>query len=118
MIIRPRPIDETSDTVTFTRADVDRLFEQLEDLEVRAAYEATRAEEKLPAEVVLRLCAGESPVRVIRQHRGLTTARLAQKAGLGVAHLSAIESGKRHPSPRALGALAAALDVTVDDLAP
>jgi DNA-binding XRE family transcriptional regulator len=118
MIVRPRPIDETSDTITFTRADVDRLFEQLEDLEARAAYTATREEEKLPAQIVRRLCAGESPVRVIREYRGLTMAELTQKAGLSLAHLSAIESGTRPPSAKSLAALATALDVSVDDLSP
>ena len=31
MIVRPRPIAETGDTVTYRRTDVDRLFDQLED---------------------------------------------------------------------------------------
>lgn len=118
MIARPRPIDETSDTVTYSRADVDRLFDQLEDLEARAAYAATRGEEKLPSEVVERLCAGDSPVRVFREYRGLSAVRLAEEAGLSGSHLAGIESGKRRASAKALGALAAALDVAVDDLSP
>lgn len=116
MIARPRPVAQTGDTVTYSRADVDRLFEQLEDLEARAAHAATRAEEALPSDVVERLCAGDSPVRVFREHRGLSKARLAEQAGLSSAHLAAIESGSRRPSGRSLLALASVLEVGVDDL--
>ena len=98
MIVRPRPIAETGDTVTYSRTDVDRLFEQLEDLEASTAYTATRAEEKLPAEVVERLCAGDSPVRVFREYRGLSVAELAEKVGLSSARLATIESGSRRAS--------------------
>ena len=116
MIVRPRPIAETGDTITYSRTDVDRLFEQLEDLEARAAYTATRAEETLPAEVVQRLCAGDNPVRVFREHRGLSVALLAEKSGLAGSYLAAIESGGRRASAKALSALAAVLEVSVEDL--
>ena len=116
MIVKPRPIAETGDTVTYSRNDVDRLFEQLEDLEARAAYRATRAEERLPAEVVERLCAGDHPVRVFREHRDLSVAQLAEKAGLDSSDLAAIESGGRRASSKALSALAAVLEVSVEDL--
>jgi DNA-binding Xre family transcriptional regulator len=118
MNVRPRPIAETGDTVTYSRTDVDRLFEQLEDLEASATYAATRAEEKLPAEVVERLCAGDSPVKVFREHRGLSLAELAEKAGLSSARLATIESSRRRASTKALRAIAAALEVTADDLLP
>jgi DNA-binding XRE family transcriptional regulator len=118
MILRPRPIAETGDTVTYSRTDVNRLFEQLEDLEARAAYSATRAEEKLPAEVVKRLCAGDSPVRVFREHRGLSASQLAEKAGLSSPRLAAIESGRRRAPTKTLCAIATALEVAVDDLLP
>jgi DNA-binding XRE family transcriptional regulator len=116
MIARPRPVAETGDTITYSRADVNRLFEQLEDLEARAAYAATRTEETLPADVVRRLCAGDNPVKVFREYRGLSEAQLAEQAGLSRGHLAAIESDRRRASAKALGALAAALEVSVDDL--
>ena len=97
---------------------MDRLFEQLEDLEARAAYTATRAEERLPAEVVKRLCAGDSPVTVFREHRGLSAAQLAERAGLSSPRLAAIESGRRRAPTKALCAIAVALEVAVDDLLP
>jgi ribosome-binding protein aMBF1 (putative translation factor) len=116
MIARPRPIAETSETVTYVKADIDQLFERLEELEARAAYVATRGEEKLPAAVVQRLCRGESPIRVFREHRGLSTAELAARAGLSQSDLNKIEGGERAGPPDALSSLAAALDVTVADL--
>ena len=116
MIARPRPVAETDDTVTYSRADVDRLFEQLEDLEARAAFAATRAEEVLPPEVVQRLCEGDSPVKVFREYRGFPKGRLAKQAGISSTRLAEIESGSRRPSSKALLALAAALEVGVDDL--
>ena len=118
MIVRPRPIAETGDTITYSRTDVERLFEQLEDLEARAAYIATRAEERFPAEVVEGLCAGENPVRIFREHRGLSPALLAEESGLAGSYLAAIESGSRRASAKALSALAAVLQVAVEDLRP
>lgn len=116
MIARPQPVAETAETITYAKADVDQLFETLEDLEARAAFATTRAEEKLPAEVVRRLCAGDSPVKVFREHRGLSAAELAARAGLSRSYLSEIERGRKSGSAIALAALAAALEVTVDDL--
>ena len=118
MIVRPRPIAETGDTITYSRTDVDRLFEQLEDLEAHAAYTATRAEERLPAEVVERLSAGDSPVKVFREYRGLSAAQLAEKSGLNGSYLAAIESGSKRASVKALCAIAGVLEVSVDDLRP
>ena len=118
MIAKPEPIAETSDTVTYARADVDRLFDALEDLEARAAFSATRDEERLPANVVGRLCAGENPVKVFREHRGLTAAALAEAAELSRSYLSGIETGRKPGSTKALRALAGALEVSLDDLLP
>jgi DNA-binding XRE family transcriptional regulator len=118
MIVRPRPIAQTGDTVTYSRRELDRFFEQLEDLEALAAYAATRDEENLPAEVVQRLCSGESAVRVFREHRGLSLSELAVRTGLSSQHLVALETGGKRASAKAVRAVAAALGVTVDDLLP
>jgi ribosome-binding protein aMBF1 (putative translation factor) len=115
MIVRPRPVSETGDTITYSRTDVDRLFEELEDLEARAAFATSRAEERLPADIVERLCTGDHPVRVFREHRGLSAAQLAEKAGLELAVLAEIEQGRR-ASAKALSALATVLEVSVEDL--
>ena len=77
MIVRLRPIAETSDTVTFARSDVEAFIDALDEKEALRAHRATRTGEKLPADVVRRLATGEHPVRVCREHRGLSAAALA-----------------------------------------
>jgi ribosome-binding protein aMBF1 (putative translation factor) len=60
--------------------------------QVKAAIE--RGEEELiPAEVVDALLEGENPIRVWRQHRGLTQQQLADMAEISAPYLSQIESG-------------------------
>jgi DNA-binding XRE family transcriptional regulator len=73
-------------------------------------------EEALPLETVKRLVAGESPIRVYRDHRGMTQKELAAAANIGALYLSQIETGKRTGSAKTLSAIAEALHVTVDDL--
>ena len=93
-----------------------------EDAADSAAVEAFRRrlaageEELIPAEMVMRMVAGESPVRVWREHRGLTMAALAERAGIARPYLSQIETGKRDGTAQTMKKLALALDVTVDDL--
>lgn len=70
--------------------------------------------ETVPAEVVDRLLAGESPIRVWREHRGLTAAVLAELLGVTPAHVSKLETGKGEPSTGLLRKLSAVLDVDVD----
>ena len=74
-------------------------------------------EELVPAAVVDRLLAGESPVRVWREHRGLTQSGLARASGVNRVVVADIEAGRKGGSVRSLQALAAALGVGVDDLA-
>ena len=63
-----------------------------------------------------RLAAGEAPLRVWREHRGLTLRALAAAAGISPAMLSETETGKKEGSVRTLRSLAHALDVDLDDL--
>ncbi|MBF0269046.1 MAG: helix-turn-helix transcriptional regulator [Alphaproteobacteria bacterium] len=122
-----RPLAETKDTVTLTRADYEGLLEALEDAEDIATLKAAEAEEArvgkeayraeaVPGELVMRLIEGEHPVRVWREHRGLTAKALAEKAGVSAAYLSEIESGKKPGSLDAMAKIARALGVQVDDL--
>ena len=73
-------------------------------------------EESVPIEVVDRLLAGESPVRVWREFRGMKGVELAAAAGVAASYLSAIETRKKPGSINAMKRLAAALRVDVDDL--
>lgn len=96
--------------------------EMIEDAGDAALIRASRArieageEETLPAKMARRLIAGESAVRVWREHRGLTQKALAESANLSVSAVSQIENGIRKGSVDGLKAIAAALDLTIDDL--
>lgn len=50
-------------------------------------------------------------IRVAREERGLRRADLAEQAGISYTHLAEVENGKKNPSPSALRAVAAALEV-------
>ena len=76
----------------------------------------TEGSESFPIAVADRLLDGENPVRVYRQHRGITQNELANAAGINAMYLSQIETGKRTGSTKTLTALAKALRVGLDDL--
>ena len=100
------------------QALMERL-EWLEDLRDGKAFAEKLArgeEEVIPVEVVERLVDGESPVKVWREHRGLTQEDLGEQVGLSGSYLSQIESGKREGTVKVYAALARALGVDVDDL--
>lgn len=97
-------------------------FEALEDaLDIRAAdaiMERVRSGESAvwPGDVVNRLVAGENPIRVIRDWRKMTQADLAVQSGVTQGFLSGLEKGEKEPRIATLRAIAAALDVSMDDL--
>ncbi|MEO8186659.1 MAG: helix-turn-helix transcriptional regulator [Burkholderiaceae bacterium] len=99
------------------------LLEKAEDAQdaaalARAARRYARGEaETIPAAVVDRLLAGEVPIRVWREHRGLSGAMLAEMTGVTAAHISKLETGKGEPSVALLRKLARAFDVDLDLLA-
>lgn len=110
--------------VVLTEAEYESLVSAAEDAEdfeaVRQFHARLEAgeEELLPAAMVDRLINRENPVRVWREHRGLSLRGLARDAGLSPAYLSEIETGAKSPSVKSLSALAAQLGVTLDDLVP
>lgn len=118
------PIAETADTITLSRADYLALIEAIQDAEDLESSRnvmkrmAEGEEEGVPIELVERLMAGESPVRVWREHRGMTGKALAESAGIAATYLSEIESGKKPGSLDAMAKLARALKISLDDLAP
>jgi DNA-binding XRE family transcriptional regulator len=98
-----------------------RLVEEAEMLhDVRAYDEAKQAvaegEELIPSHVTYAILDGGNPVRVMREHRGLTQQQLAETAGISVPYLSQIEAGKRRGSTTVLAAIARVLGLTLDDL--
>ena len=51
------------------------------------------AQELFPHVVVDRLMAGQSPVQIYREYRGMTREALAQKAGVSIETLASLEAG-------------------------
>jgi len=97
----------------------EQVLDSLDELQDIRAYDRTKAspQEFVPAALVDRLIAGESPVKVWREHRGLTQQVLADKTGISKPFLSQIENERRGASVDVLKRLAAALGIDLDDLA-
>lgn len=103
-------------------ADYQHFLELLEDeadarvvAEFHEAYTAGR-EFLVPEGILRRELAGESPIKLWREHRGLTQQELADRAGISKPYLSQIEGGKRQGTVETLSALARSLDVPLDAL--
>lgn len=111
-----------NEMVTIRRDEYRRLLAAEEDLADLRAYDSARAllesgaDELLPAEAVGRILAGESPLRVFRELRGMTQARLATVSGVNRVQITDIESGRRTGSVGTMRKLADALGVAIDDL--
>ena len=101
--------------------ELSNVFEPMGDEEAEdiAAYKdgMKSEEETFPLEVAKRLVAGDSPLKVFREYRGLTQAALAELTGISRLYLSQIETGRRGGSVKTLRALSKALDVELDNLA-
>jgi DNA-binding XRE family transcriptional regulator len=104
-------------------ADYQRLMEIVEDkADIGAAAEAEQrrldGEDYLPAEMVDRIIAGESALKIWRKHRGLTLKQMSEASGASVSMLSEMENGKRGGRISLWRELATALDVSADDILP
>jgi hypothetical protein len=102
--------------------DYRRLLEIAEDMaDIRAADDGVAAmaagEEALPGELIRRLVDGEHPLRLWREHRGLSTAALAEISGLDEPLILRLEAGDCPMTPPAQTALAVALRIDAEDLA-
>lgn len=94
-------------------------IEDAEDIqeanEIRARIERGE-EEMIPASLMRALVNGERPLRLWREYRGLTLQTLADRVGISKSYLSQIETGDRDGSIDVMKRLAAALDVSLDDI--
>jgi DNA-binding XRE family transcriptional regulator len=117
-----------TDTVTLSRVEYEALLDRLEDAEDASRVDRLEARESelgkdaaradyLPIELVERLAAGEHPIRVWRKHRQLTRESLAASAGVAPSYVTEIETCKKPGSFDALAKLAAALAISLDDIA-
>ena len=77
---------------------------------------AAGEEELVPSAVVDRLLGGDNPVRVWREHRGLSVSALAEAAGIAQPYLSQIETGKREGSVDKLRQFAADMRISIVDI--
>ena len=77
---------------------------------------AAGADELVPASVADRLIDGAPPLRVWREHRGLSQSALARAAGVIRVQIVEIEAGRNTGSVHTLRKLADGLRIAVDDL--
>lgn len=119
---------QDDDTVTLSRAEYEALLDRIEDAEDMRALDRLEAHlaaagpeqalaDYLPIALVKRLSAGEHPIRVWRAHRGLTREALAAMAGVAPSYLTEIETRRKPGSFDAMVKIAAALHVSLDDIA-
>jgi ribosome-binding protein aMBF1 (putative translation factor) len=118
---------KAEDTVVLTRIAYEALLDRIEDAEDRAAIAEHRVEvrsrgrdrviaDALSVDAVERLLAGVHPLRIWREHRGLSAKALAERAGVSAAYLSEIETGVKPGSVDAISRLAKALGVSIEDV--
>ncbi|WP_349435178.1 helix-turn-helix transcriptional regulator [Pararhizobium sp. A13] len=111
--------------VLLSKQDYEDLVRQAELAEDLADAETVRdfreklargEEELIPLEIVSRLIDGENPIRVWREHRGLSAKKLAEMSGISAAYLSELETGKKDGSLSVFKSIATALRLDLDDL--
>jgi mRNA interferase RelE/StbE len=111
------------DMVTIPVEEYRRLLALAEAVSDGLAYDRAMAalaagkDELVPADVAARLIAGEAPLRIWREYRGLTQVALAARSGVNRVQITNIESGTKTGSVETLKKLAAALGVSLDDIA-
>jgi len=96
-----------------------RLMEHTEMLQDIRDYDAAKqalkyGEELIPSEITYDILDGENPIKVWREHRGLSQQQLADAAGLGNEYLAEIEANRREATRNESAALAQALGLAVD----
>lgn len=111
--------------VMLSKPSFDQLVARAEDAQDVAAIDRGQrgASTYLPGDMAMRIIEGESPWRVWREHRGLTLDQLAAcvaEEGVKVTkgQLSHVENGRSQASLALASAVAKALDIPLDNLAP
>ena len=74
-------------------------------------------ESMLPDDILESIALGkDSPIKIIRKHRGMTQDDLAKASGLSRPYLTEIETGRKEGSIKSLKAIAKALNVPLEKL--
>ncbi|MCH7807101.1 MAG: helix-turn-helix domain-containing protein [Proteobacteria bacterium] len=123
-IIRYQTIKTSSGNLAvIPEKELEKMIAVLEDVEdcrsivdFKALLKAGVAE-TVPAEVVHRILAGDKPIRVWRNHFGLSQDELAEKSGVSQPTISKMEKGG-DGNVATFKSLASALGVSVDDILP
>ena len=103
--------------------DLQKLMDDAEMLADVKAYDAAKDrldrgdDELIPLKITERRLAGESPVKVWRDHRALTQEELAKVSKVSRGMIAAIEAGHKTGGIDTLKKLAAALKVDLENLA-
>lgn len=92
------------------------MLEDIRDYDLILKQIETGEEELIPSEVLYAILDGENPIRVWRRYRQLTQRQLAQMAGISVPYLSQLETGKRSGTAQVLIAIAAALQLSLEEI--
>ena len=104
-------------------AELKKLMDDAEMLADVKAYDAAKLrlsrgeDELIPLDIPERRLAGESPIKIWREYRGLTQENLAKKSRVSRPMIAAIESGHKTGGIGTLKKLAVALKVDLDHLA-
>lgn len=111
---------ETNQTpkVELSKAEYESLIEQIEDLEDTIAFiqfEQTQGE-TVPHELIQRRNAGDHPLTIYREYRGLSQRALASKAGVNHVQIGDIENRGKTGSVATLLKLARSLDVPLENI--
>lgn len=110
---------DIADTITLPRAEYEAMIERLEDFEdmqALARSETVDRNRSLPLASVRRILANEHPLRVWREHRGLTGQQLEALSGVPQSYISTIERDVKTGSTGTLQKLAKALSIAIDDI--
>ncbi len=116
------PLATTVDSVTLRRADYEKLLEvwadaaDLADHQQIAGDTTAGRRTAVPWELASRILDGDHPVRVWREHRGLSVCELARLANMTHGYVSDIERHRKKGSLTAMQKLAKALNITIDGL--
>ena len=107
-----------ADTITISRQEYDDLIDARDANAAIAAIANGTMETFSEAETDAYLAAA-TPLAFYRRNRGMTQAALAHAAGISQPYLAQIESGQKSGvDVRVFVAMAKALGVRVDDIAP
>jgi hypothetical protein len=98
---------------------VEDLEDERDDFAAMLALVESANEERIPLDVVKRLSAGEPPVRVWREHRGMSEHALSDASGVPILTLLSIDKGVNDSALLGdFARIARALDTDLDLLVP